>query len=91
MGWWVSLLVWRAVRKDAISSLPAVWVACAFLGGASNGLDGSGSDGGGKWQRGNGGEEGVVAGLDVSPGTPPSTVLVWPLVHCSPEGTCSEY
>lgn len=75
-GHQVSLLVWRAVRKDAISSLSPFWVACIFLGGASNGLDDSGGDGdegesGSKVEGVGVEEEGVVAGLDISSGTPP--------------------
>lgn len=64
VGHWVSLLVWRAVRKDAISSLPPVWVVCTFLGGTNNGLDGSGGDGGGKWWWGGGWGGGLGQGKD---------------------------
>lgn len=76
VGHQVSLLVWRAVRKDAISSLSPFWVACIFLGGAGNGLDDSGGDGdegesGSKVEGVGVEEEGVVAGLDISSGTPP--------------------
>lgn len=36
-------------------------------------------------------EEGEVPGLVISPGTPSWSVLVWPLVCCSPKGMHSEY